>query len=115
MCITDLFDAMRPYTAHLLPDNYGGFPDTNNARLTVVPEYVKDAHIIFLLGEETDQRIRVLFWREEGQFEMKYLGFTVKEYVARLESWHQESSEKKRRALEELDKLNYPSGEEFSD
>ena len=115
MCITDLLDAMSPYTVHLLPDNYERPPHTSVARLIVVPEYVKDARIIFLLGEETDPHIRVLFWREEGQFEMKYLGFTVKEYVARLESWNQESSEKWRKNLEELDKLNYYSDEEFSD
>ena len=115
MCITDLFEAMRPYTTHLLPDKSEGLPDTNIARLTVVPEYLKDARITFLLGEEADPRIRVLFWREEGQFEMKYLGFTVKEYIARFESWNQESAEKRRKFLEEQDKLNYPSDEEFSD
>lgn len=106
---------MRPYTDHVLPGGCAHNPDDNTARLTVVPVYLKDAHIIFLLSEGADPSIRVLFWTEEGQFEMKYLGFTVKEYLTRLEIWEKEASEKWRRALEEQEKLNYDSDEEFSD
>ena len=115
MCITDLYKAMRPYTVQLPPDGCNFFPDNNTARLTVVPVYLKDADIIFLLSEGADPSIRVLFWTEEGQFEMKYLGFTVKEYLTRLESWQQERSEERKKFLEEQDKLNYYSEEEFSD
>ena len=115
MCITDLYDAMRPYVVDLLPDPCIHRPDNNIARLTVVPVYVSNARIIFLLSEGADPNIRALFLREEGQFEMKYLGFTVKEYVARLKKWNQEQSERLRKSMEEQDKLNYDSDDELSD
>ena len=115
MGITDLYTAIRPYTVDLLPDGLVASPDENIARLTVVPVYWKAARITFLLSEEADPSIRALLLREEGQFEMKYLGFTVKEYVARLEKWYLEKTKKWRKFMEEQDKLNYYSEEEFSD
>ena len=106
---------MRRYTVDLLPAENTSSLAIDIPWLTVVPVHLKSAQVTFLLSEGADPSIRALFSREDGQFEMKYLGFTVKEYVARFVKWHQEESEKRRKVMEENDKLNYYSEEEFSD
>ena len=116
MCITDLAYALRCYTMDLLPVSDLPPTNTDTARLTVVPAHLREARVTFLLSEGDDPSIRALFSREEGQFEMKYLKFTIKEYMARFEMWYQEACEKRRKSMEEHDRLNnYDSEEEVSD
>ena len=106
---------MRPYTIDLLPDKVRRVADTNTARLTVIPVHLQNAMVTFLLGEGADSSIRALFSRGEGLFEMKFLSFTMKEYLARLEEWRSKDAEQHRLVLQKLEELNYSSEEEFSD
>ena len=115
MILPQLGTAMRRYSVDLLSQVDTCGVDSNTPRLTVVPVHFKTAQVIFLLSEGANPSIRALFLREGGQFEMKYLGFTVNGYIARVEKWHQKQSEKRAKFMEEQDKLNYDSEEELSD
>ncbi|KAL8850873.1 MAG: hypothetical protein Q9221_004186 [Calogaya cf. arnoldii] len=86
--------AIRPYNIDTLPDD---FPRPRAIPpLTIVPEHLEKAHVTFLLSDNPDSVVRVLFATPDGHFEMKYLGFTTNQYLERLPAWGEESVRLKR-------------------
>ncbi|KAI4264151.1 MAG: hypothetical protein L6R42_000732 [Xanthoria sp. 1 TBL-2021] len=67
--------------------------------LTIVPEHLKGAYITFLLGDKPGSTVRALFATIDGEFEMKYLGFTINQYLERFSAWYEESAQLRRDLL----------------
>lgn len=103
---------MRPYTLDFLPPRSKYVTGTAAARLTVVPVHLKDAMVSFLLDDGFDTKIRALFSGVDGVFELKFLGFTMREYLARLGKLHDEDVEKEKVMWQKMEAQNYYSGEE---
>lgn len=83
-----------------------------DARLTVVPVHWEEAKVSFLLDDGFDTRIRVLCSGVDGAFELKFLAFTMREYLAKLRKWRDEKAEKEYAALQKREADNYILGEE---
>lgn len=66
-----------------------------------MPDQLEKAEITFLLGDNPDSIVRALFTTVDGDFEMKYLGFTISQYMERLAAWCEKAAQE-RRDLERL-------------
>ncbi|KAI4264651.1 MAG: hypothetical protein L6R42_000249 [Xanthoria sp. 1 TBL-2021] len=84
-----LSHAMRPYRIDTFPYHLAHNSE-DEPPLTVVPEHLRDAYVAFLLGENLDCTVRALFMTINGDVEMKYLDFTMTQYLERLSAWPKE-------------------------
>lgn len=105
---------MRPYILDPLPKPPMYFHATGRAdeRLTVVPVHWNEGMVSFLLDDGLDSRVRVLYSGVDGAFELKFLGFTMREYAAKFWKWHDELVERENEWWKKEEASNYYSEEE---
>lgn len=84
----------------------------DSPRLTVVPTYLNRSETVFLLGDRTESKIRVLFLRPCNLPEMKYLRITLKEYLERLEEYSVKQDEEDKAGMARMDALNHYSDDD---
>ena len=81
------------------------------ARLTIVPEHLREADVTFLFSEGSDPSIRALFASKDSIFELKHLRFKLSEYMDQLRSWCEKDIDQWELVMQKMDTKNY----EYSD
>lgn len=105
---------MRPYAIDALPQE---IPDVKRFEtLTIVPAHLKAADLTFLLGDNPDSIVHALFTTINGSIELKYLGFTISQYLERLMSRCEALAEIREKCYQAMEAMSaYSSESDVSD